>query len=1055
MCTPMERGHYVFSIIYIKSNQIYQLNFSCMKNICFQLNRKLWATLALLMLVTLPGFAQKITVHGYVDDDLGEPLIGATVMEKGTTNGTATDIDGNFTLNVAPNATLVVSYVGYDPMEVAVNGRTDIKITMTQNAQMLQETVVIGYGTVKKADATGSVAVVKPDEIEAGLSTSAQDLLVGASPGVVVTLDGGNPSGGANITIRGGASLSATNDPLIVVDGVPMNMRTVVGASNPLSLISPENVESMTILKDASATAIYGSRASNGVIIITTKKGQSGRPQVNFTANFYVNTPRNYLKMMDGNQFSSFILNRYGEDSLQAEGLYGYNTDWQKEEMRTTFSSDYSLSVGGTAKWLPYRVSVSYTNNNGIMKQSSMDRVTAGINLTPKFFNDLLSIQANVKGSYVKNKYQAGTLGTALSMNPTLPVKDYENGIEQLGYWSVYGANGRPLTQADWTGNGLDINTTTAPMNPIAALMENESKGTSWQSIGNLQIDLKMPFLKELRANLNLGYDIAKGSWFGYDYAFSPMAWRNGYSVMNDDGKVGEIRDGGTSATKQHQLRRNLLLDFYLNYNKEFEKIYSQIDLTAGYSWQRFHTDRNDHSYVYAVGNEANEGYLGTQAYPTSYSSADLQLISFFARLNYVLRNKYLITATVRWDGTSRFSKDNRWGTFPSVALGWKIYEEAFMENARGWLSELKLRAGYGITGQQDLNEDYFPYLPIYSVGTTDLNHRYPFGNVTNIPAVTPSAYNESLKWEETHTWNAGIDFGFINNRISGSIDFYKRMTKDLLTFANFPAGSSLTNQGNMNIGDLENIGVEFNLNTRPVVTENVTWTSALNVAWNKNKITKFYEGADSQTGSLGGQNGYVQKHQVGYPAYSFYVYEQVYDENGNPLDNVFVDRNGDGQIDESDKYIYHSPDPKVTIAWNNNVSFKNWDFGIVLRANIGNYIFNQNQMNNVFIDGAVNSLPLSNLLANQFYFEDKSIAQMQSDYFVQNGSFLRCDNITVGYTWPHLCHDNLRIRVYGAVQNPFVITKYKGLDPEIYRGIDNAVYPKPITFTLGLVATF
>ena len=1024
-----------------------------MKNICFQLNRKLWMTLALLVCIALPGFAQKITVHGYIDDDMGEPLIGATVMEKGTTNGTATDIDGNYTLNVAPDATLVVSYVGYDPMEVPVDGRTEINVTMQQNAHMLAETVVIGYGTVKKADATGSVAVVKPDEIEAGLSTSAQDLLVGASPGVVVTLDGGNPSGGANITIRGGASLAASNDPLIVVDGVPMNMRTVVGASNPLSLISPENVESMTILKDASATAIYGSRASNGVIIITTKKGQSGKPQVNFTMNFYVNTPRNTLDMMTGDEFRSYILKNYGAESLQAGALGTYNTNWQKEELRTTLSSDYSLSIGGTLKWLPYRVALSYTNNNGIMKHSAMDRVTASINLTPKFFDDLLSIQANVKGSYVKNQYFSGTMGTAISMNPTLPVKDYENGVESFGYWTVYDGSGMPFTQDTWTGNGLDINTTTAPMNPIAQLLENHSRGTSWQSIGNLQIDLKMPFLRELRANLNLGYDIARGYWFGYDYPFSPMAWRNGYSITGEDGNPLQIRDGGTSATQQRQLRRNLLLDFYLNYNKEFEAIKSQIDLTAGYSWQRFHNDGSSYGYVYSTGKLANNQYLGDQAYPTSYYSDNLQLVSFFGRLNYVLNNKYLITGTVRWDGTSRFSKDHRWGVFPSVALGWKLLEENFMERARGWMTELKIRAGYGVTGQQDLGDDFFPYLPIYSMGTTDLNHRYPFGD-QNLIYVTPGSYNTEIKWEETHTWNAGVDFGFINNRITGSIDFYKRMTKDLLTYANYPAGSNLSNKGNMNIGDLENLGIEFNLSTRPVVTDKVTWTSAINVAWNKNKITRLAEGADTQTGSIGGQNGYIQKHDVGHPAYSFYVYEQVYDENGNPLDNVFVDRNGDGQIDESDKYLYHSRDPKVTIAWNNNVTYKNWDFGIVLRSNIGNWVYNQNQMSNVFTS-VNNAAPLSNLLANEFYFTEKSIPAMQSDYFVQNASFVRCDNITVGYTWPNLLDDKLRLRLYGAVQNPFVITHYKGLDPEIYSGIDNAVYPKPITVTLGVVATF
>ena len=1027
-----------------------------MKDICFHLNRKVWVALVMTLLMAFPALAQKITVHGTVYDEYGDALIGATVMEKGTTNGTAADFDGRFELSVNPNATLVVSYVGYDPMDVHVDGRTEINVVMKENAEMLNEVMVIGYGTVKKADATGSVAIVKPDEIEAGLATSAQDLLVGASPGVVVTLDGGNPSGGANITIRGGASLSASNDPLIVVDGVPMNMNTVVGASNPLSLISPDNIESMTILKDASATAIYGSRASNGVIIITTKKGQSGRPQVNFSANFYVNTPRNYLNMMDGDQFRNYINSHYAEGSTQRSGLGAYNTDWQKEELRTTFSSDYSLSVGGTVKWLPYRVALSYTNNNGIEKHTKMDRVTASINLTPSFFDDLLNIQANAKGSYIANQYNAHTMGTAISMNPTLPIKDMENGVPALGYWTVYDGSGKPFTRDSWTGNGLDINTTTAPMNPIAALEANTSKGKSWQSIGNLQVDLKMPFLRELRANLNLGYDIAKGNWFGYDWSFSPMAWRNGYSILNAKGEPEQIRDGGTSATTQNQLRRNLLLDFYLNYNKEFEKIYSQLDVTAGYSWQRFHNHRYDRTYVYEVGNPENDKYLDTQAYPTEVKyHYNLQLLSFFGRINYYFKDRYLLTATVRADGTSRFSKDNRWGIFPSVALGWKILEESFMERARGWMTELKVRAGYGVTGQQDLGEDVvFPYLPIYSSGRNDLNHRYPFGTNTQIPYVTPGAFNSELKWEETHTWNAGVDYGFLNNRITGSIDFYKRMTKDLLTFANYPAGSNLTNQGNMNLGDLENIGVEFNINTKPVVTENVVWNSALNVAWNKNKITRLAEGADTQTGSLGGQGGNIQKHEVGYPAYSFYVYEQVYDKDGNPIDNVFVDRNGDGVIDENDKYLYHSRTPKVTLTWNNSVTFKNWDFGIVLRANFGNYVFNQNQMNNVFTS-TNNALPLSNLLADQYYFTDKSIAQMQSDYFVQNASFLRCDNITVGYTWPALINGNLRLRVYGAVQNPFVITKYKGLDPEIYSGIDNAVYPRPVTCTIGVIATF
>ncbi|MDE6638493.1 MAG: TonB-dependent receptor [Muribaculaceae bacterium] len=1033
-----------------------------MKNVCFTLCRKALVALALLLTFTLPALAQKITVHGNVDDPTGEPLIGATVMEKGTSNGTATDFDGNFTINVAPNATLVFSYIGYDSQEVPVNGRTEIKVTLQDNATMLAETVVIGYGSVKKSDATGSVAVVKPSEIEAGLATSAQDLLVGASPGVVVTLDGGNPSGGANIQIRGGASLNASNDPLIVVDGVPMDTKGVKGSSNPLSLISPENVESMTILKDASATAIYGSRASNGVIIITTKQGKSGRPQVNFTANMYVNTPRKYLNMMDGPTFRNFILNEYGAESLQASALGDYNTNWSKEALHTTVSSDYSLSVGGKVGFLPYRVAVSYTNNNGILRGTSMDRVTGSINLTPKFWNDLLSINVNVKGSYVKNDYADNNLGSCVSMNPTLPVKDYENGAAYLGYWTSYGGGG-VLVDKD-TPYGT-VNGTTAPLNPIAGQLEATSDGTSYQSVGNLQIDLKMPFLTDLRANLNLGYDIQKGNWFGYSYPNTPKAWQNGYGVKlnpeSDDVTV--IKDGGVSATKQYQLRRNLLLDFYLNYNHEFESIGSVLDVTAGYSWQNFYNKGHDYSYVYNVGNpefypsqyagQDHSQYLGQQAYPTNYYSTPHQLVSFFGRVNYSIFEKYLITATVRYDGTSRFSKANRWGLFPSVALAWKLLDENFMQFARGAMNELKIRAGYGVTGQQDVMDEFFPYLPVYNV-STDVAGRYPMGDEYYFP-VTPGAYNADIKWEETRTWNVGIDFGFANNRINGAIDFYKRKTVDLLTKANYPAGSNLTNVGFINIGDLENTGIELTLNTRPIVTNDFTWNSNLNVAWNKNKITRLADGVDAMTGDISaGTGGKIQKHSVGHSANSFYVYEQVYAQDGTPLDGVFVDRNGDGEITESDKYLYHSKDPKVTLTWANTFNYKNWDFGITLRSNIGNWVYNNTMASTVF-KSANTGLPLSNLRNDTHLFAQSSLPQIMSDYFVQNASFLRCDNITAGYTWRNLLGDKLRIRLYGAVQNPFVITKYKGLDPEIFNGIDNGVYPNPITFSLGLVATF
>lgn len=1022
-----------------------------MKNICFQMTRKAWLVAFMALCAAFPAFAQTITVKGTVIDKEGEPLIGASVVVQGETLGTATDIDGQYTISAPSDGVLIFSYVGYETQEIAVDGRTEINVTMAENSVLLGEVVAIGYGTVKKSDATGSVATIKPSEIEAGLATSAQDLLVGASPGVVVTTSG-NPSGGADIQIRGGASLAASNAPLIVIDGVPMDTKGVVGSSNPLALVSPENVESMTILKDASATAIYGSRASNGVIIITTKAGAKGTPQVNFTMNGYVNTTRKYLDMMGAGEFRDFIISEYGEGSLQAGQLGSYDTDWQKELTRTTFSQDYSLSVGGTYKWLPYRVGVTYTDNNGIIKNTDMDRVTASINLTPKFFNDLLSVNANVKGAYITNNYGANTLAGCAGMNPTLPVKD-PNGSPLFGYYTSY-VNGGILAGPDSKGETID--STTSPLNPIAENEAAVSKGKAYQSVGNLQLDLKMPFLPDLRANLNLGYDYQHGENYSNTFVNTPKAWNNGYSVL-ENGSIRNIKDGGVSRKYEYQTRVNLLLDFYLNYNRAFESINSTLDVTAGYSWQKFHNKKRDYDRVYQVVDPANEKYIGNQANPTNITIHPHQLVSFFGRANFTLLNKYLFTATVRRDGTSRFSKDHRWGTFPSVALGWKLLEENFMEGARDVMNELKLRAGYGVTGQQDLGDDYFPYLPVYNQWTGG-GAVYPSitGQGTGTYPFYAAAYNSDIKWEETHTWNAGVDFGFLNNRILGSVDFYKRKTKDLLTRSPYPAGSNISNAGNMNLGDLENIGLEFNITARPIVNDIFRWTSAFNVAWNKNKITRLADGADTMAGPgiSAGNGNKVQIHQVGKPAFSFYVYEQVYDKDGNPMEGVFVDQNGDGEITVADKILYHSKDPKVTMNWSNTFNYKNWDFGITLRASLGNWVYNNTQASNTVKEKNA-SLPLANLLSDTFLFEKTSTETAMSSYYVQNGSFLRCDNITLGYTWDNLLDNRLRLRLYGACQNPFVITKYKGLDPEIFSGVDQDVYPRPITFSFGIVASF
>ena len=1016
--------------------------------------------MALLLSLALPGFAQKITVHGYVDDELGEPLIGATVMEKGTSNGTATDIDGNFTLNVEPNATLVISYIGYDPQEIAVNGKTEIKVTMRENTTMLQETVVIGYGSVKKSDATGSVALVTPDEIEAGISTSAQDLLVGASPGVVVTTDGGTPQGGGSIRIRGGASLNASNDPLIVLDGVPLVTGDVEGMNNPLAMISPDNIESMTILKDASATAIYGSRASNGVIIITTKKGKSGRPQINFSASMKVETARKKWGVLGASEYSQIIRDYWGADSDAAALLGTADTNWQDEVLRTTISQDYNLSVGGTVGFLPYRVSGSYTNNKGILKNTGMQRVSAGFNLNPKFFNGLLQINANVKGYYIRNEWaDTGAIGSAISFNPTVPVySNIPTGNSQFPYFY----NG--YTTIAGNNQAFNVN---ASLNPVALINDYDNYSDVWRSNGNLQIDYALHFLPELHLNLNLGYDVTKSSNHNTLQQNSPSSWKNSPD-----------KNGAGTYYENRYLYRNTLLDFYINYKKDFEAIQSNLDVMVGYSWQRFDNQNKNNGTVYRTAgfkapennggkleiDPSTESKIGTASgsiFP--YYSGNLLLVSFFGRINYSFKDTYLLTFTLRDDGTSRFSKDNRWGLFPSVALGWKIANMPFFEDYTQTMNDFKLRLGWGMTGQQSVG-GYFPYMPIYSQSTDGSYYpnmwtgTYVNGSGQLISnTYYPNGYNSNLKWETTTTWNVGLDMGWHNNKYTLALDWYLRDSKDLLAFVTATPGAFTTNMLDQNIGSLRNIGLEATLGMRAVETDDFTWNTSFNVAWNKNEITKLNnEGTYVQVGGISGGNGNtVQVHQVGYPAYSYLLYEQIYDKNGEPIEGAYVDQDGNGQIDSNDLVIKHSRDPKVTMSWNNNFSYKNWDLSFQLRASIGNYVYNNALSNNTTLSSTYQN-GLSNMLKADYYFQGgQTTNTYMSDYWLENAGFVRCDNITIGYTWPDLLDHNLRLRLYGAVQNPFVITKYRGLDPEVFDGIDNSVYPRPISFTVGLIATF
>ena len=1003
------------------------------------LRLKALLTLLVGLFLSIGAFAQQIAVKGHVKDTTGEPVIGANVLVKGTTNGTITDFDGNFMLNVPKDAILSVSFVGYKTAEV--KAAPTVMITLEDDSQVLDAVVVIGYGSVKKNDMTGSVTAIKPDKLNKGLITNAQDMMTGKIAGVSVVSKGGAPGAGATIRIRGGSSLTAENDPLIVIDGLAMDNKGVKGLSNPLSMVNPNDIESFTVLKDASATAIYGSRASNGVIIITTKKGQAGaRPTISYDGNLSVSNVKSTVDVMDGNQFRSFIKDIWGEDSEAYSKLGNANTDWQKEIFRAAVSTDHNLTISGGLKNMPYRVSFGYTNQNGILKTSKFERYTASVSLAPSFFQDHLKVNANLKGMIAKNRYADGNaVGSAVSFDPTQSVRSddpyhqyYFDGFFQ---WNTDASS---LNDDTWkrTFNG------NAPGNPVALLEEKNDRAISKSLIGNLELDYKFHFLPDLHAHVNGGMDLSTGKQYT---DVSPYSSTNNYY-----GSYGwEEKD-----------KYNLSLNAYLQYSKDFTDKH-RFDVMAGYEWQHFH-DTSDQEYwgLYPLSNNVVENRGQRYNNTASGSATESYLVSFFGRVNYTLLDRYLFTATVRQDGSSRFHKDNRWGLFPSFALGWKLKEEAFLKDV-DVLSDLKLRLGYGITGQQNINSGDYPYLAVYETNKDGAYYPILGEGIT----YRPNAYNPDLKWEKTTTYNVGVDFGFLNNRINGSVDYYYRKTTDLLNSVFVSAGTNFKNKVLSNVGSLENSGVEFSINSKPVVTTDWTWDLGFNITYNKNEITKlttgdsenYYVAAGDNIG--GGRDMKAMAHAVGHPASSFYVYQQVYDENGRPIENEFVDRNGDGTINGDDRYFYKKPTADVLMGLTSRLSYKSWDFSFSLRASLNNYVYNSVEAGgsdcnptSIYSFGALNNRPLMGVANN---IQSKNDNTLLSDYFVQNASFMKCDNITLGYSFKKLFGAPIGGRVYAAVQNVFTITKYKGLDPEVENGLDNNIYPRPLTTLIGLSLNF
>ena len=1002
------------------------------------LRLKALLTLLVGLFLSIGAFAQQIAVKGHVKDTTGEPVIGANVLVKGTTNGTITDFDGNFMLNVPKDAILSVSFVGYKSAEV--KAASTVMVTLEDDSQVLDAVVVIGYGSVKKNDMTGSVTAIKPDKLNKGLITNAQDMMTGKIAGVSVISKGGAPGEGATIRIRGGSSLTAENDPLIVIDGLAMDNKGVKGLANPLSMVNPNDIESFTVLKDASATAIYGSRASNGVIIITTKKGQAGaRPTISYDGNVSVSTVKSTVDVMDGDQFRSFIKDIWGEDSEAYSKLGNANTDWQKEIFRPAVSTDHNLTISGGLKNMPYRVSFGYTNQNGIVKTSKFERYTASVSLAPSFFEDHLKINANLKGMIAKNRYaDGGAVGSAVSFDPTQSVRSDDPYHQYYfdGYFQ-WNTDASSLNDDTWkrTFNG------NAPGNPVALLEEKDDRAISKSLIGNLELDYKFHFLPDLHAHVNGGMDLSTGKQYT---DVSPYSSTNNYY--------------GSYGWEQKD-KYNLSLNAYLQYSKDFTDKH-RFDVMAGYEWQHFH-DTSDQEYwgLYPLSNNVVENRGQRYNNTSSGSATESYLVSFFGRVNYTLLDRYLFTATVRQDGSSRFHKNNRWGLFPSFALGWKLKEEAFLKDV-DVLSDLKLRLGYGITGQQNINSGDYPYLAVYE--TNKDGAYYPIlGEGTTY---RPNAYNPDLKWEKTTTYNVGLDFGFLNNRINGAVDYYYRKTTDLLNSVFVSAGTNFKNKVLSNVGSLENSGIEFSINSKPVVTTDWTWDLGFNITYNKNEITKlttgdsenYYVAAGDNIG--GGRDMKAMAHAVGHPASSFYVYQQVYDENGKPIENEFVDRNGDGTINGDDRYFYKKPTADVLMGLTSRLSYKSWDFSFSLRASLNNYVYNSVEAGSdcnptsVYSFGALNNRPLMGVANNIQNLKDNTLL---SDYFVQNASFMKCDNITLGYSFKKLFGAPIGGRVYAAVQNVFTITKYKGLDPEVEKGLDNNIYPRPLTTLIGLSLNF
>jgi iron complex outermembrane receptor protein len=995
------------------------------------MNIKKTLVVTLFAIIGISVSAQDRTVTGKVTDAKdGAPLVAASVTVKGTNKGTTTAADGTFSINVASNqTTLVVTFLNYATKEVQIAGKNSINVALSQSADQLSEVVVIGYGSVRKKDLTGSVATISSKDFNTGAITTPEQLIAGKVAGVSIISNNGAPGSGSTIRIRGGASLNASNDPLIVIDGMPIDGGGISGQANPLALINPNDIESFSVLKDASAAAIYGARASNGVILITTKKGKKGAMKLDFTSQLSIGNITKKADVLTANEIRS-IVNANGTSTLKSL-LGNANTDWQDQIYQTAISTDNNISISGAAKNLPYRLSIGNLNQKGILKTDELKRTTVGININPTLFDNHLSINLNYKLSNSESRFaNQGAIGAATSFDPTQPVLSSSKRFG--GYW-------------EW----LDPNATTglkalSPKNPLGLLMQNNNNSNVTRQIASALFDYKVHFLPDLHVVVNTGMDVAEGK---------------GTTVINDSAAstYNRFKDaankfhGGVN-NQYRQTRSNSYLNAYLNYTKDIKAISSKLELVAGYEYQEYKTTNynfSDLTFNKTVVNAPN----------FAFDVPEYRLASYLGRANLNILNKYILTASVRQDGSSKFNPDNRFAVFPSAAIAWKLKEENFLKNSSVF-SDLKLRASYGVTGQQD-GIGYYDYISYYNLGSNSA--QYQFGN--NFYSIfRPNGYYFNRKWEQTASANLALEFGLFDNKVSGTIEAYNNTTTDLLNEINQPAGTNFSNKIVANVGSMVNKGVELTLNFQPIKNKTTTWDVSLNATYNKNEITKLtisddpsYAGA-RYGGISGGTGNTILIQSVGFQRGSYFVFKQVYDQAGKPIDGLFADLNRDGIVNERDLYQYKGNNPEFFFGASSNLTYKRWNAGFVLRANVGNYMYNNVASSSGTLRNFLNPIGYINNGSRDYLttgFSGNGSNYYLSDYYVQNASFLRMDNINVGYNIGKLFNNKANLRVNANVQNAFLITKYKGLDPEVNGGIDNNFYPRPRTFVLGLNLNF